>query len=128
MGSSELRPDGIMVTRSVYDSDGNLVDREHFSWTNTDMSKYQDKDFGATSIPNAMDESLDRAGMTREETAALEVAEQEPAMSGKQTATVGQSQTGAASVENISLVRRLLYFTRGICSWNFRLNYYTEKQ
>ena len=98
MGSSELRPDGIMVTRSVYDSDGNLVDREHFSWTNTDMSKYQDKDFGATSIPNAMDESLDRAGMTREETAALEVAEQEPAMSGKQTATVGQSQTGAASV------------------------------
>lgn len=98
MGSSELRPDGIMVTRSVYDSDGNLVDREHFSWTNTDMSKYQDKDFEATSIPNAMDESLDRAGMTREETAALEVAEQEPAMSGKQTATVGQSQTGAASV------------------------------
>lgn len=30
--------------------------------------------------------------------------------------------------ENIPLVRRLLYFTRGICSWNFRLNYYTEKQ
>ena len=51
MGSSKLRPDGIMVTRSVYDSDGNLGIGEHFSWTNTDMSKYQDKDFGATSIP-----------------------------------------------------------------------------
>ena len=97
MGSSKLRPDGIMVTRSVYDSDGNLVDREHFSWTNTDMSRYQGNDFGDPSIPNAMDESLDRAGMTREEIAALEEAEQEPAKSGKQKETADQSQTGAAS-------------------------------
>ena len=97
MGSSELRPDGIMVTRSVYDSDGNLVDREHFSWTNTDMSKYQDNDFGDPSVPNAMDESLDKAGMTREEIAALEEVEQEPAKSGKQMETASQSQTGAAS-------------------------------
>lgn len=97
MGSSKLRPDGIMVTRSVYDSDGNLVDREHFSWTNTDMSRYQDNDFGDPSIPNAMDESLDKAGLTREEIAALEEAEQEPAKSGKQMETADQSQTGAAS-------------------------------
>lgn len=97
MGSSKLRPDGIMVTRNVYDSDGNLMDREHFSWTNTDMSRYQDNDFGDPSIPNAMDESLDKAGMTREEIAALEEAEQEPAKSGKQMETPDQSQTGAAS-------------------------------
>lgn len=97
MGSSELRPDGIMVTRSVYDSDGTLVDREHFSWTNTDMSKYQGNDFGDPSVPNAMDESLDKAGMTREEIAALEEAEQEPANSGKQMEMASRSQTGAAS-------------------------------
>ena len=75
MGSSPLRPDGIMVTRSVYDSDGNLRDREHFSWTNTDMSQYQNNDFGDPAIPNAMDEALDQAGMTRKEIAALEETE-----------------------------------------------------
>ena len=72
MGSSALRPDGIMVTRSVYDSEGNLQNREHFSWSNTDMSQYQDNDFGTPGIPNAMDESLGKAGITREEIAALE--------------------------------------------------------
>ena len=97
MGSSKLRPDGIMVTRSVYDSDGNLVDREHFSWTNADMSKYQDNDFGDPSVPNAMGESLNKAGMTREDIAALEEVEQEPAKSGKQMETASRSQTGAAS-------------------------------
>lgn len=88
MGSSALRPDGIMVTRNVYDSDGNLQDREHFSWTNTDMSQYQDNDFGERDIPNAMDESLEKAGITREEIGALEEGEdgEKPAKTEKQQA------------------------------------------
>lgn len=72
MSTSTLRPDGIMVTRSVYDPEGNLRDREHFSWSNVDMSRYQGNDFGDSGIPNAMDESLEKAGITRGEIAALE--------------------------------------------------------
>ena len=100
MGSSDLRPDGIMVTRSVYNSNGDLQDREYFSWTNTDMSQYQGNDFGAPDIPNAMDESLEKAGITREEIAALEGTEGEKktAKTREQSEKNSQNQAG----ENLS--------------------------
>lgn len=100
MGSSDLRPDGIMVTRSVYNSNGDLQDREYFSWTNTDMSQYQENDFGAPDIPNAMDESLEKAGITREEIAALEETEGEKktAKPREQSEKNSQNQAG----ENLS--------------------------
>ena len=72
MPDDAVRPQAIMVTRETLDENGNVVATDHFSWTNLNMEEYQDNDFGQNDIPNAMDETLQSAGLSREEIEAME--------------------------------------------------------
>ena len=76
LASSENRPEAFMVTRSVYDKDGNFLGKDHLSWTNEDMSQFQDNDFDYDNISNPMNQQLADHGITREE---IEQMEQEAA-------------------------------------------------
>ena len=73
LASSKDRPEAFMVARSVYDRDGNLIDKEYFSWTNQDMSQFQENDFGFEDIPNVMDDELASHNVSREEIEQMEL-------------------------------------------------------
>ena len=108
LSSSKNRPEAFMVTRSVYDNEGNLLGKDHFSWTNEDMSQFQDNDFGYDDIPNPMDQQLEAHGITREE---IEQMEQEATSDSRaksksantQEADLGKQQ-GTDQTEDVSQV------------------------
>ena len=66
--SEDGRPDAFMVTREIKDKDGNVVDREHLSWTNIDMAQFEDmeEDWYDEDIPNPMHDP-DYPQLTQEE-------------------------------------------------------------
>lgn len=72
MPDNATRPQAIMVSREILDKNGNVVGTDHFSWTNLNMAEYQDNDFGFDEIPNAMDETLQNNGISREEIEGME--------------------------------------------------------
>lgn len=65
------RPDAFMLERKILDKDGNVVDHEYFSWSNEDMSQYDDVDydFDDDDYPNPIPED---ERLTPEELEALD--------------------------------------------------------
>lgn len=66
--SENDRPDAFMVTRTITDKDGKVLEKEHFSWSNIDMSQFDDmeEDWYDDDIPNPMHDP-DYPQLTQEE-------------------------------------------------------------